>query len=280
MCSKIILAGLAATAVSASSLNVRPAPSWSMPPSYAAPSSTGIAWGNSPSSSWQASSTSTSTSSAVILNASVSQDFINLVELTPTEIDKYKVLQNDPTKLVFDFNPAAQYPPAPSGAGGQVELAKSDNFPSIIGTRVTAAVGFMNPCGLNTPHIHPRATEFLVLAQGSNVHTGFILENGFTVQQNTTLSQFQGTVFPEGAIHFQFNDNCDPAVFISALSIEDPGASSIAQNFFNLDPAIVDATLGLPSQIDATNFAQFKAGIPPPFALGTQECLTRCQISY
>jgi hypothetical protein len=55
----------------------------------------------------------------------------------------------DPTKLVFDFNPAAQYPPAPSGLGGQVDLAKPNNFPSIIGTGVTAAVGFMNPCGLN-----------------------------------------------------------------------------------------------------------------------------------
>jgi hypothetical protein len=137
--------------------------------------------------------------------------------------------------------------PGPERSGGQVDLAKPNNFPSIIGTGVTAAVGFMNPCGLNTPHIHPRATEFLVLAQGSNVQTGFILENGFTTQQNTTLSQFQGTVFPEGAIHFQFNDNCKPAVFISALSNEDLDASLIAPNFFNLDSEIVEATLGFPS---------------------------------
>jgi hypothetical protein len=100
----------------------------------------------------------------------------------------------------------------------------------------------------------------------------------FPIQQNTTLSQFQGTVFPEGAIHFQFNDNCQPAVFISALSNEDPGASSIAQNFFRLDPAIVGVTLGFPSQIDASNFAQFKSAIPPPFALGSHECLTRCVV--
>lgn len=251
-----------------------------MPTTSVAPSETGVASSTSSSESWQAYSTSTSTSTAVTPNASVSQDFINLVELAPTEIDKYKVLQMDPTRLVFDFNPAAQYPAAPSGLGGQVDLAKPNNFPSIIGTGVTAAVGFMNPCGLNTPHIHPRATEFLVLAQGSNVKTGFILENGFPIQQNTTLSQFQGTIFPEGAIHFQFNDDCQPAVFISALSNEDPGASSIAQNFFSLDPAIVEASLAFPSQIDASNFAQFKSAIPPPFALGSQECLTRCRISY
>jgi hypothetical protein len=203
-----------------------------------------------------------------------------MVELASTEVDKYKVLQMDPTKLVFDFNVAAQNPPIKAGMGGQVDLAKPNNFPSIIGTGVTAAVGFMNACGLNTPHIHPRATEFLVLAQGSNVQTGFILENGFTTQQNTTLSQFQGTVFPEGAIHFQFNDNCHPAVFISALSNEDPGASLIAQNFFSLDPEIVEVTLGFPSQIDATNFESFKKGIPDSFAQGTENCLKRCNISY
>jgi hypothetical protein len=280
MYSKVILACLVATAVSASPLNGRQASweSWSMAASSAAASSTGIYWDSSSSSAWQASSTYSSTSTAVTPNPSVSQDFINMVELAATEVDKYKVLQMDPTKLVFDFNKAAQNPPAPSGQGGQVDLAKPNNFPSIIGTGVTAAVGFMNPCGLNTPHIHPRATEFLVLAQGSNVQTGFILENGFTTQQNTTLSQFQGTVFPEGAIHF--NDNCEPAVFISALSNEDPGASLIAQNFFSLDPEIVEATLGFPSQIDATNFGYLKAGIPDSFALGTEDCLKRCGISY
>jgi hypothetical protein len=207
---------------------------------------------------------SSSTSSAATPNASVAQDFINRVELAATEVDRYTLLsQMDPIHLKFDFNPAA-----------------NANFPSVIGTGISAAVGFLNPCGLNTPHIHPRASEFLVLAEGSNVKTGLILENGFTVQQNTTLSQFQGTVFPEGSIHFQFNDNCQPAVFISGLSNEDPGVSSIAQNFFSIDPAILDATLGFPAQIDGDNFAAFKAAIPPPFASRSKECLVRCEIKH
>lgn len=275
MFSTLLLAGLAATAVSATPLHARQPPAWSTPASYT-PSNTAVAWGPAAASSYPSNSTST----AATPNPPVSQDFINSVELAATEVEKYTLLsQMDPTHLKFDFNPAAN-PGVKAGAGGQVDLANRANFPSVIGTGISAAVGFMNPCGLNTPHIHPRATEFLVLAQGSNVKTGLILENTFTVQQNTTLSQFQGTVFPQGSIHFQFNDNCQPAVFISGLSNEDPGASSIAQNFFSIDPAIVDATLGFPAQIDGNNFAAFKAAIPPPFALGSKECLVRCGIAH
>lgn len=213
-------------------------------------------------------------------NPPVSAWFIEQVETAATEVLRFGLLSTeDPTHGKFDFNPSAN-PTAPSGAGGEVILANRANFPSVIGQNLAAAVGFMNPCGLNTPHIHPRSGEFLTLVKGDNLKTGLILENGFTVQQNTTLSLYQGTIFPQGSIHFQFNDNCEDAVFVSGLSNEDPGASSIAQNFFNIDPAIVDATLGFPKQIDANNFAQFKSAIPPPFALGAQECLQRCGIKH
>lgn len=281
MYSNLFLAGLAATIVSATPLNVRQASTWSSPIS-SAPSKTGIPFGTAaPTDSWSPWDTSSSASTAAATpNAPVTQDFINSVELAATEVDRYTLLsQMDPTHLKFDFNPAAN-PGVTPGYGGQVDTANRGNFPSVIGTGISAAVGFMNPCGLNTPHIHPRASEFLVLAEGSNVKTGLILENKFIVQQNTTLSQFQGTVFPEGSIHFQFNDNCHPAVFISGLSNEDPGASSIAQNFFSFDPAILDITLGFPEQIDGDNFAAFKMGIPAPFAKDLEECMVRCGMMH
>src|SRR5271170_6747479 len=188
MYSKVFLAGLAATIVSATPLNVRQAPTWALPFS-SAPSKTGIPFGNAaPTSSWgpwDSTAVSSSASTAATPNAPVTQDFINSVELAATEVERYTLLsQMDPTHLKFDFNPAAN-PGVKPGAGGQVDLANRANFPSVIGTGISAAVGFMNPCGLNTPHIHPRASEFLVLAQGSNVKTGLILENKFIVQQNT-----------------------------------------------------------------------------------------------
>lgn len=185
--------------------------------------------------------------------------------------------------LKFDFNPAANPPAANATAplGGQVDLANRKNFPLLTGLGIAAAGIFFEPCGLNTPHIHPDATEFFTVVTDSNITTGFVLENGFTTEQRTELSLFQGTAFPMGSIHWQQNNDCTPAVGIAGLNSEDPGASSIAQNFLiNTSGDIVDAALGFPKQIDANNFADFKAHIPAPLALGVQECLIRCNIKY
>ncbi|KAJ9607455.1 hypothetical protein H2200_008528 [Cladophialophora chaetospira] len=185
--------------------------------------------------------------------------------------------------LKFDFNPKAN--PIAANAtqplGGQVDLANRANFPILTGLGISAAGIFFEPCGLNTPHIHPDATEFLTVVTDSNIETGFVLENGFVAEQRTNLTLFQGTVFPQGSIHWQQNLDCSPAVAIAGLNSEDPGASSIAQNFLiNTSGDIVDAALGFPKSIDANNFADFKKAIPVSLAQGVEECLIRCNIKY
>ncbi|KAF4627500.1 hypothetical protein G7Y89_g10653 [Cudoniella acicularis] len=119
---------------------------------------------------------------------------------------------------------------------------------------------------MNTPHTHPRATEFLTIAQGGNVKTRFIQEEGENTELATMLNQYEGAIFPMGSIHYEFNDSCEPAVFIATFSDEDPGLSRTAQNFFGLNPDVVDADLTFPSFLDQTNIAQFEKTIPPAFA--------------
>jgi hypothetical protein len=131
---------------------------------------------------------------------------------------------------------------------------------------------------MNSPHIHPRATEFLTVVEGGNVTFGYILENGLTNEINGTLQKFQGTVFPMGSIHYQFNDNCNSSTFVAALNSDDPGTSQIAQNFFGLNPDIVNATLGFPKEINGQNIAQFAKTLPVNFVQGIERCLERCNI--
>ena len=123
-------------------------------------------------------------------------------------------------------------------------------------------------------------------------------------QISTVLSLYEAAILPQGSIHYevctepgfddkrrqllnltyslclQFNDNCEPAVFVAAFSDNDPGLSSIANNFFSLNPDVVNGTLGYPAQIDATNIATFGPTIPVSFSLGAYECLQRCGIKY
>ena len=83
------------------------------------------------------------------------------------------------------------------------------------------------PCGMNTPHTHPRATELFYVASSGQMQVGFIEENGARLVLNT-LNQGQGTIFPKGSIHFQVNLGCEPLTFVAALNSEDPGTSQMA----------------------------------------------------
>jgi hypothetical protein len=199
--------------------------------------------------------------------------------------------------LEFDHNPAAN-PNVTAGMGGQVDLANRANFPVLTGLGISSATIFFQPCGLNTPHgksfpaatlvpaltrpaVHPRATEYFTLATDTKMSTGFVLENGLTDEFKTNLTIWQGTVFPQGSIHWQQNDDCKPAVGVAGLNSEDPGASSIAQNFLRFTSAdVVDAALGFPAEINGENFAQFAAALPASLSKGVKECLVRCNIPH
>lgn len=109
-----------------------------------------------------------------------------------------------------------------------------------------------------------------------------MLENGLVGPDKNpeiagTLNKFEGTVFPMGSIHFQFNDNCDGATFVATLNSEDPGTSQIAQNFFALNDEVVNATLGFPREIDGKNIEEFRKYIPANLAQDIEVCLRRCE---
>ena len=129
-------------------------------------------------------------------------------------------------------------------------------------------------------HVHNRATEMVVLVAGQSLYTGFVQEDGLTDPIITELGLYQGTIRPQGAIHYEFNDNCEPAIFVSGLSNEDPGVARTAQQFFVEQPDLVYADLGYPGFLKDVNLTDFAMTIPSAFALGAQACLQRCGITY
>jgi oxalate decarboxylase/phosphoglucose isomerase-like protein (cupin superfamily) len=129
-------------------------------------------------------------------------------------------------RFVFDFfDPAAK---ATVGKGGKVVTANAATFPDLprryrqrfrngYASRLTThcsfsltllllAVGFLEPCGMNTPHTHPRATEIQYNVNGT-IRTGMITENGGRFIM-TDLQPGGMTIFPQGSIHFQINEGC------------------------------------------------------------------------
>jgi hypothetical protein len=96
----------------------------------------------------------------------------------------------------------------------------------------------------------------------------------------TEIGLYQGTIRPQGSLHWEFNDHCVPAVFVASLSNEDPGVSRTAQNFFINPQDIVDANLAYPSWLDNVNTTDYRAQLPAAFAQGAKECYKRCGITY
>lgn len=210
-------------------------------------------------------------------------DLIGKLILAPTAVKRFQQIiaaagGNIAKFVTFDFNSKL---PDGNKSGGVTKAANIESFPILTGLGISTTLGFLNPCGMNTPHIHPRATEFLTVVEGKGVKFGYILENLATQEIAGSLDKFQGTVFPMGSIHYQFNDNpdCKPSTFVAALNSEDPGTSQIAQNFFGLNPDVVNATLGFPKEINGENIETFRGYIPPNLALGIDSCLKRCNIT-
>jgi hypothetical protein len=114
--------------------------------------------------------------------------------------------------IVFGFNGAR---PASGALGGASKAA---------------VMFFLEPCGIETPHIHPRATEFIILVEGFSLQFGSVLENGLVkagVNQEITgtLNRLEATVFAQGSMHCQFSNACEKAVMVTGFKLDNPGTS-------------------------------------------------------
>ncbi|KAL9668425.1 hypothetical protein QQ045_002806 [Rhodiola kirilowii] len=114
--------------------------------------------------------------------------------------------------------------------------------------------------GLNPPHTHPRATEILLVLEGT-LRVGFVTSNPNNVLFTKDLKEGDVFVFPIGLIHFQQNIGKYPAVAIAALSSQNPGVITIANAVFGSNPRIPADILARAFQVgkDVVNYleAQF-----------------------
>ncbi|KAJ7116726.1 hypothetical protein C8R44DRAFT_983695 [Mycena epipterygia] len=197
-------------------------------------------------------------------------DLVGKLRLAPVATDRIALLSDD--EFAFDFfDPAAA---ATVGKGGKIVTANVATFPAVVGTGSAMAAGFLDACSMNTPHMHPRATE-MQISINATIRTGMITENGGRFIM-TELPPGSMTIFPMGSIHFQINDGCEPALFVASFNSEDPGVLQVAQRFLGLPPDIVGATLG---DLGVEEVAGLESQIPDNVAIGTDACLKRCGLT-
>eukprot|EP00121_Abeoforma_whisleri_P015986 Awhi_evm1s14694 len=132
--------------------------------------------------------------------------------------------------FVFDFR---SIPVESMGIGGLLQPVDLANFPVVAMGNSAQSRFTLDPCGINLPHVHPRATEFAFVFKGSSLRIAFVHENGGGIFVND-ITNDTSTIFPEGLIHYQQNTGCDTIQFMSTLNNADPGVVTITTNFFKL----------------------------------------------
>ena len=165
--------------------------------------------------------------------------------------------------FLYDVDAASSSVP---GTAGTVKPVDVETMPALVGEGVSYSVFQIEPCGINLPHVHPRASEILYVINGSNIRAVFVEENGGRVISNV-MRQGHVTFFPQGLIHYQQNLGCTTANYISALNHEDPGVVTISTLFFRLPMEAIASALDT-TDIETRNLI---AGIPQNPAEGREE---------
>ncbi|KAM7524821.1 hypothetical protein LguiA_014723 [Lonicera macranthoides] len=115
------------------------------------------------------------------------------------------------------------------------------------------------PMGINPPHTHPRASEILIVIEGS-LEVGFITSNPTNSLIMKVLHKGDVFVFPEGLVHYQRNVNGHyNTVAIAALSSQNPGVITIANAVFGSKPDIAGDILSKAFQVDENVVSQVQA---------------------
>ncbi|XP_015582589.1 germin-like protein subfamily 1 member 13 [Ricinus communis] len=183
----------------------------------------------------------------------------------PSPLQDFCVASNDPKDGVFvngkfckdpklatanDFSFSGLNIPRDTSnpVGSNVTLLNVDRIPGLNTLGISLARIDYAPYGLNPPHTHPRATEILVVLEGT-LYVGFVTSNPNRLITKT-LKPGDVFVFPIGMIHFQFNTGSTNAVAFAGLSSQNPGAITIANAVFGSNPPINPDVLTKAFQVD------------------------------
>lgn len=140
-----------------------------------------------------------------------------------------------------------------------VTLTNTNNLPGINTLGLAMARVDIAVNGLVPPHSHPRASELTILLEGSLL-VGFVdTANRLYTQRLRPGDSF---VFPKGLIHFLYNTHVKiPAVAVSGLSSQNPGAQISSIAAFTSNPLVPDDVLMKGFKVNGQDVVRIRANL-------------------
>ncbi|KXH68388.1 hypothetical protein CSAL01_00261 [Colletotrichum salicis] len=161
------------------------------------------------------------------------------LQLADSGAARYRLLPKD-EDFIYDFNKS------------QVALANRQTFPAVTGLDGSMAVASLPACAMSFLHLHPRASELLVVTSGRLItemvpEAGVLDADGKQRVIRADLGPNQMTVFPKGSFHTQL---------------------------FALSDDVIETSFG--SSIAGEDIDRVRQAIPKNFVLKVEECLKKC----
>ncbi|KAF5231329.1 hypothetical protein FAUST_9299 [Fusarium austroamericanum] len=181
-------------------------------------------------------------------------------------IDRYNLLPED-KDFHFSFNST----PARNANG--------KTFPALTGAGISLAFAELPGCSMITIHTHPRAAELFAVISG-NLYTEAVPEGGVLDKQGkprvirNELGAGEATIFYQGAMHYQINTDCDPALALAAFPSEDAGFAGVAAGLFSVKNEALINSFG--EVIKGEDVDKLRGGIPQVASIKVTECLAKC----
>lgn len=211
------------------------------------------------------------TQHAVAVDKTRDPDKIAKLATAASQLDRQALLPTD-SDWFFDFN--IQQPNYNFAPGGVVNM-NAATFPAAKGNGMTLAMLNLGPCSMLPPHLHPRASNYVVAIHG-NTTTYMFEENGARLVTETLLPG-QATIFPQASMHMMVNNGCENSQLVSALNADDAGTLNIGQVFTNGFPFdLVNAAFSQNLASDSVKAKMTPVGTGSNW--GTDECLARCGV--
>ncbi|KAK1714540.1 RmlC-like cupin domain-containing protein [Colletotrichum acutatum] len=188
------------------------------------------------------------------------------IQLADSGAARYRLLPKD-EDFIYDFNKS------------QVALANRQTFPAVTGLGGSMAVASLPACAISFLHLHPRASELLVVTSGRLItemvpEAGVLDASGNQRIIRADLGANQMTVFPQGSFHTQVNPECTPASAVVSFTSDEGGTAMVAAQLFALSDDVIGASFG--SSIAGEDIDRVRQAIPKNLVLKVEECLKKC----
>ncbi|KAL3528173.1 hypothetical protein ACH5RR_012829 [Cinchona calisaya] len=166
-----------------------------------------------------------------------------------------KVCKNPKLVTPEDFHASGFHIPGNTmnSLGFAANVADVNRIPGLNTLGLTVVRVDIEPNGVVPPHTHPRATEIIVLLEGT-LYAGFVTSNPNDNTKNRLFAKILKAgdvfVFPIGLVHFQRNVGNTKAMVIVAFNSQNPGVISVANSVFGTQPHISPEVLTKSFQLD------------------------------